>query len=492
MPWPSAAGRADGSQALRSARCRAQGRGADQRVVGGVHDDPHRANGRPRAVAPGGTTPCPPASALSGQPGQRSARRRRARWSPIGPVTTAGTRRAAPVRMRAGARLGLGFGLQDPVAAPARRRPCRPTGTPITARPAHLVGDHHVPGPQAPVGGAAEPRDGQHVEGPRAPRELLGRAGRPMPTRSPAGRQSSRLGPRCPARRRRAGRSSRPAGPHVAAERADREDQPVEVVVDVEVAGEAGAGELRLVPGAVGALGVDQPADAALDRRAALARRPRAAPAAPTRSARRSSRRARSSPGRGRSAGPRPSRRRRSGAPPARRRRGGSPASPRVDAGRDQRRDRRRRCRRRGSRPSGRTRSRPPPARRSSQSTPRRDGRRAAAALGREHLDDVRGDVGGRRVDDRAEVAERQLARPASRVLSASKAPQPPSRLAMPHPVAPRSTAAAAPSGSARPGAARGPPRRCRRCRGSRRCRTRTPSRRAAAAAGAPPSRRGP
>src|SRR5437763_53291 len=51
----------------------------------------------------------------------------------------------------------------------------------------------------------------------------------------------------------------------IATEGADREDQPVEVVVDVEVAGEAGAGELRLIPAAVCALCPGQPCDTARD-----------------------------------------------------------------------------------------------------------------------------------------------------------------------------------------------------------------------------------
>src|SRR6266571_7873726 len=51
----------------------------------------------------------------------------------------------------------------------------------------------------------------------------------------------------------------------VSAERADREDEPVQVVVDVEVAGESGAGVLRLVPAAVRPLVLGKPADAALD-----------------------------------------------------------------------------------------------------------------------------------------------------------------------------------------------------------------------------------
>src|ERR1700722_624398 len=61
--------------------------------------------------------------------------------------------------------------------------------------------------------------------------------------------------------------------PYVSAERGDGERQPVQVVVQVEVTREAGPGVVGLVPGAVRALGASQPADAALDGRAvALAR----------------------------------------------------------------------------------------------------------------------------------------------------------------------------------------------------------------------------
>src|SRR5262245_23249114 len=57
----------------------------------------------------------------------------------------------------------------------------------------------------------------------------------------------------------------------VAAERRQREDEPVEVVADVEVAREARARELGLVPVAVLALGARQPGDGALDGRRTLA-----------------------------------------------------------------------------------------------------------------------------------------------------------------------------------------------------------------------------
>ena len=102
----------------------------------------------------------------------------------------------------------------------------------------------------------------------------------------------------------------RVASVYVAAERADGEGQPVQVVVDVEVAGEAGAGEPRLVPGAVVAFACS--ASQRMPRSVAgarPARPPRAGRAAPRRSATRWTRPVRPAPGRRRSAGPRPSRR---------------------------------------------------------------------------------------------------------------------------------------------------------------------------------------
>ena len=125
---------------------------------------------------------------------------------------------------------------------------------------------------------------------------------------------------------------------------------------------------------------------------------------------------------------------------------------------------------------------------RAASATPRRHAGASGQALGGEHLDDVRGDVGRRRVDHLAEVAERQLRSTSLRVLSASNAPQPPSRDCMPsrprHAALDRG-AQPSPAPGARRGAAPAPPRRCRRCRGSRRCRTRRPSR-----PGASPGRR--
>ena len=71
-------------------------------------------------------------------------------------------------------------------------------------------------------------------------------------------------------------------------QRHDRKNEPVEVVVDVEVRREAGARVLRLIPAAVGALRVDEKEQAAAQPRRS-ARPPRAARSAPRRSATRCS-----------------------------------------------------------------------------------------------------------------------------------------------------------------------------------------------------------
>ena len=465
---------------------------------------------------------------------RRRARRCRSRTSAIalasGPGGQYGSR--APQRaQRAGAARQCAERHQRVCGGVDDRRGRRRTGRPVAGEHArlHVDGDRAAVGPAGPGRAGDEPRRRRrrpqvHRCSP-AIRSAVGQLGRPgagdgvapPPARTdPVGdhdvagradRRHDRAGDRRPATsrpparqppgaaapmrvaadgqrlERGAGRRSSPGRLRVPAERGEREDQPVEVVVDGEVAGEAGAGELRLVPGAVRALGPDQaatPRSAAAGQRSPAASRAssahavcdavevprpihrgsvyerRSSPQPPSSfwcsSSQRTARRIAGS--RGRDARPRP-----------------GPAP-------------RRRCRRRGWRPSGRTRSRPSPARASSQSMPRRVARRAAA-VEREHLDHVRGDVGGRRVDDLAEVAERQLA-DSSLVLSASKAPQPPSLLHPDRPgdaavggrVHPRPGRGARP----RPGAARARPRRCRRCPGSCRWRTRTPSRRARAA----------
>ena len=99
-------------------------------------------------------------------------------------------------------------------ATAGRRRRCRRAPRPGTTAPATPASDQRPvagrqpPGPQPDAG----PADGQRLE-------------------------------------RGAGRRSSPGRLRVPAERGEREDQPVEVVVDGEVAGEPGPGELRLVPG---------------------------------------------------------------------------------------------------------------------------------------------------------------------------------------------------------------------------------------------------
>ena len=269
---------------------------------------------------------------------------------------------------------------------------------------------------------------------------------------------------------------------------------PVQVVVDVEVAGEPGAGEVRLVPGAVRRAGC-RPGTRCPGARGRCRRRPAAssassahavcdavdAPRPPDRL--RSSYERRSSP-----------------QPPSAFWWRSSQCTARRDARvagagtrRRPARARPRRCRRRGWRPSARTTSRRAPARPRSQAMAAlAAGRGSASGLGGEHLDDVGGDVGARRVDDLAEVAERQR-RHSRLVLSASNAAQPPSRHCMPSDPARRRARwrpAARPRPGLRPAAAPAPPRRCRRRRGSCRWRTRTPSRPAARSGGARPSRR--
>ena len=191
------------------------------------------------------------------------------------------------------------------------------------------------------------------------------------------------------------------------AERHDREHLPVQVVVDREVAGEAGAGEPRLVPRAVGALGLDQPPHSAA-RRCPSARR--AARSASSAHAVCDAVEA-----------PRP----RHAASPYERMSSPQPPSgfwcassqrtarrtARVRVGRRRRpaRGAPRRCRRRGSRPSARTTSRRAPAAgQQPGDAARRSAAGSAAASAGQHLDDVGGDVGARWVDHLAEVAERE------------------------------------------------------------------------------------
>ena len=207
-----------------------------------------------------------------------------------------------------------------------------------------------------------------------------------------------------------------------AAKGANRKGQPVEVVVQVEVAREAGSGELRLVPGAVRALGFRQPADPALGGLAvALAggeqreQRPRGL---------RRGGRALAGPGRRVVVGAQVL------APAAvgvlvRPQPGDRTADrrlARLDPGGDQ---------------GGHDRARAVDVVRAPAAEPGPVGLlvlqqpdHAAAAgglagktLGGERLDDVRGDVGARRVDHRAEVAERQLVHQLAGVVRVERAP---------------------------------------------------------------------
>ncbi len=419
------------------------------------------------SAAPAGALPSPPRSpagptgAAAAPPAGTTVRRPRRRQA-TGQRRDGGRRPGPrPRRRRGGGEVGRS-------AARRRTAPGRPSAVDGSSR-SGSVGDDEVAG--CATGAAAPPTPAQRHRPAGA-----------------AGRSPIRVPPTPSARCGAARRSVTGVAAAYRPERGDREDQPVQVVVDVEVAGEAGAGELRLVPGPVGPLRADQQLDAA--------------PAAPVALPGREQREQR--PGRLR-------RGRRAAADPRRVAVGAQVLAPaavgvllRLQPARPPA----------GSRPVRRgPRPRPAPARGAgavdvvgapaaepgavgllvpqqpvdaavASGTPRRP------ACG-EHLDHVRGDVGGRRVDDRAEVAERQLAA-SSRVLSASNAPQPPSCDCIPttQPT-PRSAAASAASGRRRRrGAGRARPRRCRRRPGSCRSRTRTPSRRAPAPAGAPTSRR--
>ena len=156
----------------------------------------------------------------------------------------------------------------------------------------------------------------------------------------------------------------------------------------------------------------------------------------------------------------------------------------RVVPGRRRRpaRARPRRCRRRGWRPTGRTRSRPPPARASSQRHRARTGSTRPAPRGASISTTCAVTSALRRVDHRAEVAERQLAGELAGVVGVERAPAAvrgtACRAARPTPAVDRRLARPGDSRSRR--SAEHAPRRCRRCRGSCRCRTRTPSRPAA------------
>ena len=110
----------------------------------------------------------------------------------------------------------------------------------------------------------------------------------------------------------------------------------------------------------------------------------------------------------------------------------------------------------------------------------RRRGARPGGAAGTpqcdQRLDDVGGDVLGGGVDHLAEVADRQLGHDAPVVVDVEGAPAAVAALHREQPVdaAPDRRVLARQAGRA---AGRAAPRRCRRCRGTSRCRTRTTSR---------------
>ncbi len=402
-------------------------------MAGPVHDRPHHGD---RTAPPGGHQ----AGALhvdgeSTRAGQLLApvaahqpAGRDNRPHPDGAARRAGGRRP-PARPPAGRPTPGGRGPhRPPPRRPGADRAGRAPQTPVTATaPASLAAG--LPTSPAAVRPSA---DRAHS---RAHDQGAGRAGPDGPGLDPAGVPAPTGVPR----------SLRPR-PREPAEGHHREDQAVQVVVDVEVARKARPGVPGLVPRSFRPLGCHQPVDRLDHRPAVVPRRRRAGPAGPTRSVRRWTGRDPARRGHDRSAGPRPSRRRGSGDPRARprpagswHRRGSRPPPPG--------RARRRRCRRGGWLPTGRTRSRRAPAGPTAMPPPGRGrplrppgGRRGGGRRGggswrwagpagagpvgrtpaqvartvaattvpsvRQHLDHVGGDVRTRRIGDRAEVAE--------------------------------------------------------------------------------------
>ena len=157
---------------------------------------------------------------------------------------------AAPTRSARGGRSARPGAAAPRAAAPTGRPRPRPSGprtsVATTRSPGRTPGPRPPPTPATRTGRSPQPRGGGDASGADPCR--CGRSGWSTRTPPPAPPAAARRPP---------GRASRRPR-HVAAERGDREHEPVEVVVDVEVAGEAGAGEVLLVPAAVGALGVDQ------------------------------------------------------------------------------------------------------------------------------------------------------------------------------------------------------------------------------------------
>ena len=239
-----------------------------QRAVRGVRRRPGprpRPAGRRRPA--GRPTPC-----------RRRWRRRRPAAALSAPSNMLARWRSGP-RARA-ARPGAAAGQQRRRRAadhgPVRRRATsvatiRSPGSSAAASPPQVAGDGHR--------AASQPRSQLRRRGgpPSAVAGAQHLAGSPARARGaglePQRRASTRAGALTA---RSTGTAACIAAGHhprqpaqVPAERADREDQPVQVVVDVEVAGEAGAGELRLVPAAVRRAGC-RPASARRARRLAL------------------------------------------------------------------------------------------------------------------------------------------------------------------------------------------------------------------------------
>ena len=271
------------SAGRRAARCAGRPRSAQRASARRRPPQRARAPARPRPASAGRSRRRSAVSTTARDDRERAVavRRRRARPTPCRPRRTVAGQRA-----RARSSPATRGDRQHRPGADARARAARSARGEQRRRRARLdaavgavassVATTRSPGASV----AVEPRRTTPGDDDRARRRSRWRArrrrracSRPMPVRSDChaarqpGAQRERLDPQRRedeqrGARRASTRSLTACSPRtIAAERGDREDQPVQVVVDVEVAGEAGAGELRLVPACRPARWVvDQPA----------------------------------------------------------------------------------------------------------------------------------------------------------------------------------------------------------------------------------------
>ena len=230
------------------------------------------ARARRRPATP---TPCRPPARPRG-PARAGARRTPVRvLETIGPTwTRRPPRRRTPARI-GGIRARQRLDLACAARSRARHRPARAAGSSAAAD----AGDQR----RARLGVVGEPRGGPSAARPHA--DLLDRLhGAPARIARASSAQSARArAGRRPGRRRRSWwRSS--ASSQAARQRHDREHDAIEVVVDVEVAGEAGARVLRARPSRR-RRAASRPGSGCRGAPRASARRPRRGRAAPTPSA---------------------------------------------------------------------------------------------------------------------------------------------------------------------------------------------------------------